>query len=427
MKGQILPRPPQTKIKHTILGKYLLAWGGIIINGRKSTAKTMGQAFDLHLVYVDCNASNGRYDGEDEEAAAGRSRSVVWGSPIIGVRGLDALTSWAFEKYGIKIRTNSILIEKEAKEFENLKASLEMAGLSSRVRETTDFDSLRDTEIAIVRADSTKMADKLLAYTQKNPYTLALFFLDPYGPKGIPMHFVSQIIQASRHDVIINMPYQDLHKKSGIVGKEETSAVEKELIENYNIMFGHTTWQALTAKTGKGAKGDGGEAGNDLEEELMTCYGNTLQDVDQSLTVKKIPLHFPDRERTMFYLYLTTHDTSGAYAMNKLLYEAGYQETELKMSLKDAKKQVHGQMMFDLSTVSTKPLRPETEEVAEVILKQLAGKRLTLRAALKILVNSTYFVDEIRSALSHLRETDRVIFTPPLQQDTVITFSRFSS
>ncbi len=54
----IKPRPPQTRVKHIILEKYLRAWGSIIIHGLKS------QSRNLHFVYIDCNASYGRYAGE---------------------------------------------------------------------------------------------------------------------------------------------------------------------------------------------------------------------------------------------------------------------------------------------------------------------------------------------------------------------------
>ncbi len=54
----VKPRSTQTKVKHTILEKYLKAWGGIIVNGLRSD-----RVKEVHFVFVDCNASNGRYNG----------------------------------------------------------------------------------------------------------------------------------------------------------------------------------------------------------------------------------------------------------------------------------------------------------------------------------------------------------------------------
>lgn len=72
----IKSRPPQTKVKHTILEKYLNAWGGIIINGLRK------QLTNIHLVYIDCNASTGRFAGELEAAVAKREAQLVYGSVV---------------------------------------------------------------------------------------------------------------------------------------------------------------------------------------------------------------------------------------------------------------------------------------------------------------------------------------------------------
>ena len=44
-KRGVEPRPTQTKVKHTILEKYLKAWGGIIVNGLR------GQVKEVRLIY----------------------------------------------------------------------------------------------------------------------------------------------------------------------------------------------------------------------------------------------------------------------------------------------------------------------------------------------------------------------------------------
>lgn len=209
----IKARSTQTKVKHTILNNYLKSWGGIIINGWRTKSAT------LHLVYVDCNASNGRFSGELEDKVAKRETKPIFGSPIIGVETLDSLATWAREDAGISIRTNAILLEQERDVFDELKQSLSMAGLSQRVQEAEDFFSLQDGEIAILHKDSTAMASKLVNYTQSG-FTFSYFALDPYGPKGIPLNFVGEIVRYPRHDVIVNVPYLDLLRKSGIVPKQ---------------------------------------------------------------------------------------------------------------------------------------------------------------------------------------------------------------
>ena len=173
--------------------------------------------------------------------------------------------------------------------FDELKHSLSMVGLTQRVRETQDLFSLNDEEIAVLHKDSTSMASKLIKYTQSG-YTFSFFTLDPYGPKGIPLSFISEIIRQQRHDVIINIPYYDLHKKSGIVPKQNQSSTDEKLLKNYDEMFGNKEWQAIVKTLDTDTIREGQEAfyqevlDNDdprsekaieagsLELDLMNCY-----------------------------------------------------------------------------------------------------------------------------------------------------------
>src|SRR5262249_10348534 len=123
-------------------------------------------------------------------------------------------------------------------EFNNLKDSFNLAGLTSHVKETEDFHNLRNGEVAIIRADSTIIAPNIVNYTQSGS-KFSLYFLDPYDPKGIPLSYVRNIISRPKHDVIINMPYQDLHKKIGVVNKDSINTVQQLVIKNYDEMFGH--------------------------------------------------------------------------------------------------------------------------------------------------------------------------------------------
>jgi len=425
----IKPRPPQTKVKHTILEKYLNAWGGILINGLRK------QLTNIHLVYIDCNASTGRFVGELEDVVAKREAQLVYGSPIIGVRTLDSLANWARETVGINIRTTSILLENDAQTFNDLKESLVLAGLAHKIRETSNFSSLRDGEIAVLCEDSTFMASQLVKYTQSG-HKFSFFVLDPYGPKGIPLSFVGEIVRHPRHDVLINMPYQDLLKKSGIVPKQKRSSIDEKLLENYNAMFGHRLWQTIVKELDTDAMREGQKSlhtdapfsqktmkARDLELNLMNCYKESLLSVDQNLTVKSIGLRFPDKERTMFYLYLTTHDPTGAFKMNEVLWEAGYQEHELRWGLKESKKLKDGQlMMFDIPAPPLQTSqRVSIEEIATHILRLPTGKFIKKRDIYTALVDELYFAKEIDQALRLLRKQKKISFESSLTNDTLIT------
>ena len=119
----IEPRATQTQIKHLILDRYLRAWGGIILHGVRGQAaklRSIGKELDVHFVYVDCFASNGRYTGDVVENQLIDNDKPVFGSPIIGVRALDSLAEYAQQQLAIPVRTTSILIEKQKKIYQEL-------------------------------------------------------------------------------------------------------------------------------------------------------------------------------------------------------------------------------------------------------------------------------------------------------------------
>jgi three-Cys-motif partner protein len=435
---EIKPRSTQTKVKHTILKDYLKSWGGIIINGWRRNPNP------LHLVYVDCNGSFGRYNGELEDKVARRQIKPVFGSPIIGVETLDELAAWVRESVGIKIRTNTIIFEQERSIFNELKRSLEMAGLARRVQETEDFFSLRDGEIAVLQKDSTLMTSNLIAYTQSG-YTFSFFSLDPYGPKGIPLSFVGEIVRQQRHDVIINVPYYDLYKKAGIVPKQNQLSSDEKLLQNYDDMFGNKEWQYIVKALDTDPMREGQkalyqetldhnvslseraiEAGN-LELELMNYYKKSLLSVDPGLTVKSIGLNFPDRERRIYYLYLTTHDPTGALKMNEVLWEAGFQEHELRWELMELKK--HGPQaplpLFEYKApVPQAPQRKTTEEIARQIHVLFRGKSKTRKDIYSALADETYFNGEVDKALTYLKRKNLASFENDSGINTLIKISK---
>ncbi len=430
-KRGVEPRPTQTKVKHTILENYLKAWGGIIVNGLNKRLR------DLHLVYIDCNASYGRFNGELEDTLTARQAKSIYGSPIIGIKELDSLASWAEATYGVRVRTNSILFENDSQIFAELKRSLDMAGLTARVRETSDFFSLRDGEVSLLYKDSTSMASKLISYTQSG-FTFSFFALDPYGPKGIPLSFVGEIIRQQRHDVIINFPYYDLHKKSGIVPRKNQTSVNEKLLNNYDAMFGNTDWQAIVRALDTDAIRKGQEVmytdapesdtaieAQNLEIELMNCYKRSLLSADPNLTVKSIGLHFPDKERTIYYLYLTTHDPTGALKMNEVLLNAGYQEHELRWGLMELKRRGDQLPLFEVQApLPQNPKRKSIEDIAKQIHSLFRGKTITKKDIYTALADESYFAREVDRALTQLKRQKLATFDDDKGINTHIAISR---
>lgn len=450
-------RDTQTQVKHRILEKYLGAWGGIILNGLKRPAARMrayGKQLQHRFVYVDCFAYVGRYSGNTEDFFLERATGPVAGSPVIGIRALDELASKA-GKYNVDLRVNTILVEKDSKHFDGLLHTLSDEYLIDRVKETTDFTSLAPGEIAVVNGDSTQIADDLLAYTRRE-YTKAFYLIDPYGPIGIPHDFVQSIIRSEGHDVMINFPYYDLHKKAGAI---ETSSHQAH-VKCWTRAFGSEEWIDIVREieaqrdyrdtllgalgiTVREAEGDplfeefeqsGFLTNKQLteltERRLVDLYRTILLETDPMLAVKTIKLRFPDKERPMFYLFLTTHDPTGALELNRILFNARLWEYELRYIRRFAKSQrpPEGQLSF-FKPVEPEvpemgiPDRPTVEECVQDIVRRFSRRTATRRDIYRELADELYFPAEIDKAITRLRREGRANYSGKLTHDSPIRFS----
>jgi three-Cys-motif partner protein len=451
------PRNTQTRVKHEILSRYLDTWGGIIVGGLTKARKPS----EWHFVYVDCFSSFGKYAGEKEDTYKNsNSVSEVEGSPFIGIKALDRLLDHAQQKMGVKIRVNTILIEKNKKIYEGLLENLQKAGYAPRLKKTRDFHSLDRGQIAVVNEDCTLLAKDLLAYTAHGD-TWAFYLIDPRGPSGIPYDFVKSIVSQDHHDVMINFIYADLLRKTGMCIKDNPTSQEKQLIDYWSNAFDGDWWIQVARETilneeetrnfrmaldgipmsdMDGMPFTDEELAEVKEQTFVSAYRDVLRSMDKNLVNKLVSLKFGDKERTMFYLFLTTHDATGALALNRILNDAKFLEHELRIRLKNAKKPVPPEppvkqmtlwtiLPFEATIPEPPPTEPEreprptNEEIGKFIMEKFAGKRATRKDVYKELANTLYFPEEIDKALRHLRRIEQAEFTGEPRHKTVITFS----
>jgi three-Cys-motif partner protein len=439
---KIEPRNTQTRVKHEILSEYLDAWGGIIVGGLKGSRRQG----DWHFVYVDCFSYLGKYAGEKEDDFQNKETKTVYGSPIIGIKALDKLLSHA-QRLGVSIKVNTILVEKDKRKFDELKITLQESGYSQRVVETCEFDRMINGQISIVNSDSTLIIDSLLAYTT-NPSTWAFYLIDPYGPSGIPYNFVQKVVIREHHDVMINFIYEDLPRKGGLALKDDIKPELKLQVDNWTNAFGSDVWIKIAQKTVfadeenieikdvlREYRSDIAFSKEEIaaikEQKFVDAYRNVLHSMDPSLAIKLVNLQFGDKNRTMFYLFLTTHDPTGALKLNHVLSDAKYLEHELRYRLQIAKRTApppEQPMLLPLreeeikAPESEKPPRPSSEEIGKFLLGQLSGKHVTKKDVYKELANTFYFSEEIDKALRYLRREGKAHFVDPLKHKTLINF-----
>jgi len=443
------PRNTQTRVKHEILSRYLDTWGGIIIAGLTHARKPQ----EWHFVYVDCFSYLGKYSGEIEDIYYNRD-SEVDGSPLIGIKAFDNLLTHAQYKMGVNIRVNAILIEKDRKTYQGLLENLQKSGYGQRLKETKDFHSLGKGEIAVINDDATLLAKDLLAYTA-HPNTWAFYLIDPYGPSGIPFDFVQKIASQDHHDVMINFIYEDLLRKTGMCLKENPTKSEQQLIDYWSQAFGGEWWIELAKETllneeltrnfrialdgipmsdmEDGTPFTDEELAEVKEQTFVSAYRDVLRSMDRNLVTKLVSLKFGDKERTMFYLFLTTHNATGALSLNRILSDAKYLENEVRYRLKFAKRTAPPPGQMTLWTAAPEEIvvpkpeqnpRPCNEEVGEFIMQKFAGKKATRKDVYGELADTLYFPEEVDKAMRYLRRSNLAEFDGELKHKTVITFSK---
>lgn len=418
-------RNTQTKVKHEILEKYANRWASIIVQGlKKAYDRRHGQAyedaFSVNLTYVDCFAHTGRYQDSKDP------RGWTEGSPLIGINALHAIQAYAKAKIGFEPNIRVVLFEVENAYYQALQESLVQAGFSAQITTSSHLSLLPAGQIAVINDDYRKHLAELEALLAPR-YNWTLMLLDPYGPRAMELDVVGRLVSQPRTDVIINFPYQDLHKKTGSA-RRQTPEHERHL-EYYDMMYGDATWREIANELG--------DRPDEMETTLVKEYAVCLQKQDSELAVKSIPLLFSGKERTMFYLFLTTHDPTGALAINEILYEAKQEEREYRVQWKteqDRERTMRAsgglaQLSFldaiDEQTVEPPRIsRPSTEQIANDIFVRCRGETLEYKQVMKRLVDSIYFPEEVKSAMRHLRRNQLASFKGNgLRINTMIVFA----
>lgn len=390
-------RDIQTRVKHQILEDYLVRWSSIIINGWREPLRQFPAKFEARLVYVDCFAFEGRYTENGE---------TVKGSPIIGIEAIDRAVEFSKTQIGFAPRSNVILFEYEKPKYDSLLLTLKDYGYAERVSTEPNFDTLRDGQIMAIYGNYHDYIEMCLKFSSRK-YTQAFYFLDTYGAKGIPLQIVGRIIAQPHHDTVINFPYYDIGKKTGSVLK---GTKEHELHISYiDEMYGTSIWQDGVELISQSGEFDL------MEEGLVQFYLRTLQKQDPNLALKLIGLDFPDKERTIYYLILTTHDPTGALAMNEILDQARISEYDLRKQHRIMKYQDPGQLSMFSDADIDDPLRPTANEadatvVAQIIFELCKGEEITLRDVAKRMVDEPYYYEDIKAAMTALKKQKRVSY-----------------
>ena len=410
-------RDTQTQVKHELMAAYLLRWACIIIKGLARQAAGRGRVgFQSHLIYLDTCSYRGTYSGDTgdwlERGAAGQ----VLGSPLLGIKALDDARSLA-NRARLTVETTAILFEQDPVIFAELVANLQAAGHRDRLVINPPTIEPLAGRIIVVNDNYLAHGEHLLDVLGRR-HTFSFALLDPYGPTGIPYAVVSALARLPHADVMLNLPMYDWYKKTAGLRRGLAVANEAAMLTNYDAMCGTSAWRGLADE----------HDGQALEDALVAFYGSRLRAADRDLVVKHIRLQFKDRDRTMYYLFILTHDVTGALTLNEVIEEAELAEYELRWHYRQARAISRRREAGQLALFG--PIAPpapdarvvDIVDLADAIWAACAGRQLTCKGVLAEFANDSYFIAEIHRALRRLRREGKATFTGDLFNATLIQF-----
>ena len=405
-------RPAQTRVKHEILDEYSGAWAGIIVNGVKSQSAARRSGFLLDLVYVEGFAGFGRYSGDVDQPG---DRTPVWGSPVIGLRKLEAASKTG-RKSGISVRVTGILVDQNDQgQIRELEENLRTAGIVTPITRLLDASQIRKGSVNLIPGDFRDHVDGIVDAIQPKDFGFA--FLDPFG-ESMRMDSLTRILGRPRTDSIVLFPTARVDRLGGCVAKPPPRRDPKDLsnIGRIDRLYGTSEWQRVPMNPALTRE--------QRETAYVNLYRNRVKAIDEGLSVKNIALRFTGIDREAYSLLLTTRDPEGGIRMNGVLRKAEARKhwsvwEDLEARVRSREEELGwGNLFPDMPR--TAPPTVESETVAEedvtssVLDVVLPGEDLEYKELLGRLCDSAYVRGEINSALRSLRnrrqfEFDRLV------------------
>ena len=360
------------------------------------------------MVYLDGFAGYGRYKGD---LGHPYKNGPVWGSPVIGLRQLEAASTRGHNS-GINVRVTGILVDLDRDgQIQELEENLHEAGIVTPIARLANANEIRKGRVNLISGDFRDHIDDIVDSIQSSDFLLA--FLDPYG-EAMRMDSLTRILSRSKTDSIVLFPTNTVDRFGSSVAKspQDLDPQESLNIERINGLYGSDEWQQIPI--------DQKLQRSDREAAYGALYRNRVQAIDKDLWVKNIALRFTEVNREAYSLLLTTRDADGGMRMNGILrkaearkYWSVWEDVEARRRSRNAEKGIYG--LFPESPLTAPPdIKSEPIAEEDVISSILSVVRpeeaLGYKTLLGKLCDTAYMSKEINSALRSLRNQGQFAF-----------------
>lgn len=341
----------QSQIKARIVAKYFWAWAKVVI----PSAKTHGN----RIAYIDLFAGPGRY------------KDGTVSTPMLVLE--RALADPDMRKMLVTVFND--------KDKENVKSLSQVIDALPGIEQLKHKPQIQSGEVG---AEIVKMFGKMRLVP-------TLFFVDPWGYKGLSLALINSVLKDWGCDCIFFFNYNRINM--GL----DNAAVR----EHMNVLFGEQRADRIRERL----------AGLKPEEREALIIEELSQALRELSATYVLPFCFKNAQgtRTTHHLIFATKNFKGYEIMKEIMARESSEHEQGVSSFEYSPASRNFPLLFALS----RPL----DDLEELLLKDFAGQRLTMKAVyMRHSVGKPYVRANYKKALINLETAGRIEAVPPAEE-----------
>lgn len=342
----------QSEVKSLLVSKYFWAWAKIMIGAQKRFKPK-----EDRIAYIDLFAGPGRY----------KDGSVS--TPLLILRQ-------AIDDPEMRSRLVVLFNDKDP---ENI------ASLQNAISNLEGVETLAHKPTIL----NIEVGDELAESFEQMNLVPTLFFVDPWGYKGLSLRLIDSVVKDFGCDCIFFFNYNRINMGLG----------NQYVTDHINALFGEQRANQLRQKV----------EGLDSQTRELTIVNEICEALHDMGREYVLPFCFKNANgrRTSHHLIFVSKHVRGYEVMKTIMarhsssHDQGVASFDFNPALSSQLK-----LLFDLS----RPL----DELGDMLLTRFAGRTLTMKKIYELHhVNTPYISSNYKDALKQLEEKDMITCNPP--------------